>query len=262
MREVAFLISAACRIFGQSMPAPAILTRPSVRCGSSARSASSTAAPASRLEISASTAASCAAPFVTPSHSARGFRLLGKVPMPRHCTSNGASGTGGASSGMMRSTSAGSTSPRNRIVTWSAAGFTHTTFGGVFAASSLICSALTTRAASRRTASPTSTATNTRTLVLDQKPPQHVDRPVRRHGLHDVASARKAERTDDGGQAVDGNAYGADRFLFGAAAWTGNARDGDADVDAGALADPRGHSLRDRLAHSAVFPDQRLRHIQ
>ena len=49
----------------------------------------------------------------------------------------------------------------NLMVTCKAEGFTHTTFGGVFTASSLPVSTLMTRVTSRRTASPTSTATNT-----------------------------------------------------------------------------------------------------
>src|SRR5688572_6443175 len=263
MNEAAFFTSADCKTFGQSIPPPAIFTRPSVRWGSNARSSISTAAPVRRFEISASIAASCAAPLMTPSHSARGWRLLGNVPMPRHCTSNGAMAIGSASSGLIRSTSSGSTSPRNRIVTWSAAGLTQTTFGGVFAASSFICSALTTRAASRRTASPMSTATNTRMLTLGQVPAQHVNGPVRRHPLHNVAPTGESKRPHGGASfAVDGNAHGADRFLLGAAARTGDTSDTHTDVDLSALPNADGHRVRDGFADRAVLLDQRLWHIE
>src|SRR5687768_6574991 len=263
MNEAAFFTSADCKTFGQSIPPPAIFTRPSVRWGSNARSSISTAAPVRRFEISASIAASCAAPLMTPSHSARGWRLLGNVPMPRHCTSNGAMAIGSASSRLIRSTSSGCTSPRNRIVTWSAAGLTQTTFGGVFAASSFICSVLTTRAASRRTASPMSTATNTRTLTLGQVPAQHIDGPVRRHTLHNVSTTGESKRPHGGASfAVDSDAHGADRFLLGAAARTGNTGDAYTHVDLSAPANAGGHGLGNGFADRTVLSDQRVGHIE
>ena len=51
-------------------------------------------------------------------------------------------------------------------------------------------------------------------------------------------------------------------FCSRAAARPGDAGDGDADVDAGALANAGGHRERDRLAHRAVLRDQRLRHVE
>ena len=97
----------------------------------------------------------------------------------------------------------------NLIVTCSAAGLTHTTRGGVFAASSLMVNALIARAASRRTASPTSIATNTRARdgelirltasdrgasTIEQIAAQHIDRPVRGHRLDDFTAAGEPER--------------------------------------------------------------------
>ena len=165
-------------------------------------------------------------------------------------------------------------------MTCSAAGLTHTTFGGVFTASSLPVSVATTRVTSRRTASPTSTATNTFAYAHDSRSgirrsdlgregghhdqiAQHVDRPVRRHRLDHLAAAGKTERAHlSPSPPIDGDADRADRLLLAAAAGPGNAGDGDADIHAGALANARRHRERDRLAHRAVLGDQRFGHVE
>ena len=180
--------------------------------------------------------------------------------MPRHSSSNGATAIGGVSS-VLQPLDFGrldlADEPDRDV---QRRGLTHTTFGGVFAASSLPVSALTTRVTSRRTASPTSTATNTLHLATFE---QDSARSMSIAQFADIAltisrpPGKRNVRTCDALAAVDGDAHRADRLLLGAAAGPGNAGDADADVDAGALANACGHRQRDRLADRAVLRDQR-----